>query len=266
MMMGNHEMSGTFTMQQIGRWVVTHSSADFNLHGHCVAISGKQCPLLIFFMSQHLNPATTFSNHREPTSWLLGNSPHIAAYCCKLGPTRVKAECPCPQKAATIFQHTHTIADCAWPQPPTTKDMKTVVQGSFLPSSLARSHRTGIARNAHAVRTQCSNLGLRDLAAACTHLGTDGLLGDVPEREAWRFIVGFPWGSVCDPSLQWRCPSGLPLAVLWPCNSCGHSGALPQSPGHHHPEPAGKGGQQVASGLVSVICCSSIVTYVWLFV
>ena len=28
MMMGNHRMLCTFTMQQIGRWVVTHSKAD----------------------------------------------------------------------------------------------------------------------------------------------------------------------------------------------------------------------------------------------
>ena len=43
MMMGNHWMLWTFTMQQIGRWVVTHSKADSNLHGHCFAISRKQC-------------------------------------------------------------------------------------------------------------------------------------------------------------------------------------------------------------------------------
>ena len=43
MMMGNHRMSCTFTMQQIGRWVVTHFKADSNLHGHCLAISRKQC-------------------------------------------------------------------------------------------------------------------------------------------------------------------------------------------------------------------------------
>ena len=53
--------------------------------------------------------------------------PHSAAYCYKLGPNRVKAECLCLQKTATIFQHTHTTADCAWPWPPITKDMKTLV-------------------------------------------------------------------------------------------------------------------------------------------
>ena len=31
MMVGNHRTLCTFTMQQIGRWVVTHSKADSNL-------------------------------------------------------------------------------------------------------------------------------------------------------------------------------------------------------------------------------------------
>ena len=31
MMMGNHRMSCTFTMQQIGGWVVRHSKVDYNL-------------------------------------------------------------------------------------------------------------------------------------------------------------------------------------------------------------------------------------------
>ena len=63
----------------------------------------------------------------------LGNNvfcPHSAAFCYKLGPNRVKAEPLCPQKATTIFQHTHATADCAWPQPPTTKDMKTFVMSA----------------------------------------------------------------------------------------------------------------------------------------
>ena len=42
-MMGNHRTLCTFTMQQIGRWVVTPSKADSNLHGHRLAISRKQC-------------------------------------------------------------------------------------------------------------------------------------------------------------------------------------------------------------------------------
>ena len=42
MMMRNHRMLCTFTMQQIGRWVVTHSKADSNLHGHCLPISRKK--------------------------------------------------------------------------------------------------------------------------------------------------------------------------------------------------------------------------------
>ena len=49
---------GYITMQQIGKWVVTHSKEDSNLHGQCFAISRKQCPFWILFMSQHLNPAT----------------------------------------------------------------------------------------------------------------------------------------------------------------------------------------------------------------
>ena len=65
MMMGNHRTLCTFTTQQIGRWVVTHPKADFNLRGHCIAISGKQCPLWILFMSQHLNPSSALLDHRE---------------------------------------------------------------------------------------------------------------------------------------------------------------------------------------------------------
>ena len=62
MMMGNNRASCTFTTQQIGRWVVPHSKADSNLHGHCLAISRKQCPLWILFMSQHLNPSSRISS------------------------------------------------------------------------------------------------------------------------------------------------------------------------------------------------------------
>ena len=116
-MMGNHRTSCTFTLQQIGRWVGTHSKADSNLHGHGLAISRKQCPLWILFMSQHLNPPFALSDHRESVAWLISNGPHSVAYCHKLGPNWVKIESICPQKAATIFQHTHTTADCAWPRP-----------------------------------------------------------------------------------------------------------------------------------------------------
>ena len=143
-------------MQQIGTWIVTHSKADPNLHGHCLAISWKRCPLWILFMSQHLTPPSALSDLLESVAWLISNGPH----CYKLGPDRVKAECLCPLKAATMFQHTHATADCSWPWPPTTKDMKTLVtaakmQGGFLPSSLGRFHCVGIARSAHAVPTQC---------------------------------------------------------------------------------------------------------------
>ena len=55
MMMGNHQMSCTFTMQQIGRLVVTHSKADSNLHGHYLAISRKQC--LCGFSEPALKPS-----------------------------------------------------------------------------------------------------------------------------------------------------------------------------------------------------------------
>ena len=118
MIMGNHRMLCTFTMQQIGRWVVTHSKADSNLQGHCLAISRLSLSLWILLMSQHLNC---------PSALIANQSPHSVAYCYKLGPGVVKAECPCPQKVATIFQHTHAMADCAWPRPPTTKYMKTLV-------------------------------------------------------------------------------------------------------------------------------------------
>ena len=127
MMVRNHRTLCTFTMQQIGRWVVAHSKADSNLYVHCLAISRKQCPLWILFMSQHLNPSSALLDHRESVAWLISNGPHGAAYYYKLGPNRVKAECLCPRTAATIFQHTHATADCAWPRPPTTKDMKTLV-------------------------------------------------------------------------------------------------------------------------------------------
>ena len=78
-------------------------------------------------MSQHLNPPSALSDHCELVAWLISNSPDSATYCNKLGPNRVKAKCLCPQKATTIFQHTHTTFDCAWPRPPITKDMKTLV-------------------------------------------------------------------------------------------------------------------------------------------
>ena len=128
-MMGNHRTSCTFTMQQIGRWVVTLSKADSNLLGHCFAISRKHCPLWILFMSRHLNPPSALSDHGKSVAWLISYGPHSVAYCYKLGPDRVKAECLCPQRAATIFQHTHATTDCAWPRPPSTKDMKTVCDG-----------------------------------------------------------------------------------------------------------------------------------------
>ena len=90
MMMGNHRMSCTFTMQQIGRAVVTHSKADSNLHGHCLAGSR------ILFMSKPLNPPSALSDHCESVAWFINNRPHSAAYCCKLGPNGVKAKCLCP--------------------------------------------------------------------------------------------------------------------------------------------------------------------------
>ena len=83
--------------------------------------------LWILFMSQHLNPPSALSDPRESIAWLISNGQHSAAYCYKLGTIRVKAECLCPQKAATIFQHTHVTADCAEPRPPTTRDMTTLV-------------------------------------------------------------------------------------------------------------------------------------------
>ena len=59
-------------------------------------------------MSQHLNPASALSDHCGSVAWLIGNGPHSVAYCYKLGPNRVKAECLCPQKATTIFStHSH---------------------------------------------------------------------------------------------------------------------------------------------------------------
>ena len=90
--------------------------------------------LWILFMSQHLNPPSALVDHRGLVAWFISNGPHSVACCCKLGPNGVKAECLCPQKATTIFQHTHATTNCAWPRPPTTKH----VQAGFLPSFLAR--------------------------------------------------------------------------------------------------------------------------------
>ena len=59
--------------------------------------------LWILFMSQHLNPPSALSDHCESVAWFISNGLHSAAYCYKLGPNGVKAECLCPQKAATIF-------------------------------------------------------------------------------------------------------------------------------------------------------------------
>ena len=56
--------------------------------------------LWILFMSQHLNPPSALSAHCESVTWFISNGPHSAAYCYKLGPNGVKAECLCPQKAA----------------------------------------------------------------------------------------------------------------------------------------------------------------------
>ena len=126
MMMGNHRMSCTFTFQQIGGWVVTHSKVDYNLHGHCLVFLGNN----VFVDSVYeptLNPPSALSDHCELVAWFISNGPHSAAYCYTLGPNRVKAECLCPQKATTIFQHTRATTHCAWPRPPITKDMKTLV-------------------------------------------------------------------------------------------------------------------------------------------
>ena len=64
----------------------------------------------------------------------------------------------------------------------------------------------------------------------------DGLPSGVPRGEERGFPAGLSWGSVYDRALWWQCPSGLPLPVLCPWHSCGHSSALPQHPRHHHPE------------------------------
>ena len=82
-MMGNHWTLCTFTAQEIGRWVVTHSKADSSLHGYCFAIFRKQCRLWFLFVNHHLNPSSALSDHRESvavtahiflyiaTSWVL---------------------------------------------------------------------------------------------------------------------------------------------------------------------------------------------------
>ena len=57
MMMGNHRTSCAFTIYKPA------GGSDSNLHGHCLAISRKQCPLWILFMSQHLHPSSALSDH-----------------------------------------------------------------------------------------------------------------------------------------------------------------------------------------------------------
>ena len=83
--------------------------------------------LWILFMSQHLNSPSALSDHCDSVAWFINNGPHSATYCYKLHSDGVKAECLRPQKAATIFQHTHATTQCAWPRPPITKYMKTLV-------------------------------------------------------------------------------------------------------------------------------------------
>ena len=130
-MIGNHLTWCTFTMQQINTWVVTHSKADSNFHGHGLATCRNQCPLWILLMSQHLNPASALSEHRESVAWLISNGPHSAAYCHKLGPNRVKAECLCPTRlppSSNTLTQPHIALGHA------------KMQGGFFPSSLARFH------------------------------------------------------------------------------------------------------------------------------
>ena len=83
--------------------------------------------LWILFVSQHLNPSSALSDHCQSVAWFISIGPHSVAYCYKLVPNGVKAECLCPHKAATIFRHTHATAGCTGPQPPITKYMKTLV-------------------------------------------------------------------------------------------------------------------------------------------
>ena len=101
MMMGNHRTSSTFTMQQLGKWVVHTLQSGFQPSWSLLCYLEETMSLWILFMSQHFNPPSALSDHRASVAWLISRGPHSAAYCYKLGPDGVKAECLCLQKAAT---------------------------------------------------------------------------------------------------------------------------------------------------------------------
>ena len=126
--------------------------------------------LWILFMSQHLNPPSALSDHCESVAGLISNGPHSVAYCYKLGPNRVKAECLCLQKAATIFQlptqsHNSRLRLATATNHQGYEDLcdahiKCRVVSSIPPwlgfiVSERHAVPTQCARSAHIVRTQC---------------------------------------------------------------------------------------------------------------
>ena len=80
MMMGNHRMSCTFTMQQIG---TLHTPKRIPTFMAIALLSAGS-------ISQHLNPPSAVSDHCESVAWFINNGPHSAACCYKLGPNGVK--------------------------------------------------------------------------------------------------------------------------------------------------------------------------------
>jgi len=65
-----------FGAARFGRWVVTHSSADSNLHGHRPAIQSKQHPLWGLSLSQHSGSVNPLSEHPASPALLTSHGPH----------------------------------------------------------------------------------------------------------------------------------------------------------------------------------------------
>ena len=146
----NHRTSCTFTMQQICRWVVTHSKADSNLHGDCLVISRKQCLLWILFMSQHLNPSSALLDHREVVAWLSVTAHMVLHSATSWAPVG-------SMQSAYVSRRL--------PPSSNTLTQQQIVLGHGHQQGY-EGHRVGTARSAHAVpmqcprsaRTQCNNL------------------------------------------------------------------------------------------------------------
>jgi len=65
-----------FGATHFGRWVVTHSSADFNFHDHRPAICSRQHPFWYLKMSKYSGTRTELSDHPASSSLLTSIGPH----------------------------------------------------------------------------------------------------------------------------------------------------------------------------------------------